>query len=289
MQQRSWYTVSVREALLATISALLMSVLMAMAKALPASIPSSLILFIRSIFVLLFSLPLLGRNPREVLKSDQYVLHGLQILLSILATLCTYHAYRSLPITVATSLGMTGALFTTLLSILILKDKVDRTKWLCILVGYVGTLFIIQPQSMCLGMGIITALLANLLAGLGAVTSKILSQKVNERAIITYNTLGMTLFFAFLSYPHWALLNRQILPKLATMGMLALSSTYCYLIALKKASPSFLAPFEYTRLVFALLIGFIFFQELPQGHTMVGSILIVGAAYIITYRDSKIP
>ena len=287
MEQRSWNTVSVRGALLATASALLMSVLMAMAKALPPSIPSTLILFVRSIFVLLFTLPLLGSNPRRVLKSDQYLLHTLQILLGVCATLCTYYTYRNLPVTLATSLGMTGALFTTLVSVLILKEKVDRTKWLCILAGYLGTLCIIQPQTMRLELGAVTALLANLMAGLGAVTAKILSQRVDERAIIVYNTLGMTLFFAFLSYPHWALLDRQILLKLASMGVMALTSNYCYLIALKQASPSFLAPFEYTRLVFALVIGFIFFQELPQVYTLVGSILIIGATYTITYRDSK--
>ena len=287
MQQRSWNAISVRGALLATASALLMSVLMAMAKALPASIPSTLVLFIRSIFVLFFALPLLGRNPREALKSDQYVLHGLQILLGIGATLCTYHTYRSLPVTLATSLGMTGALFTTLLSVLILKDKVDRTKWLCILAGYLGTLCIIQPQSMQLELGIFTALLANLMAGLGAVTAKILSQRVDERAIIIYNTLGMTFFFAFLSYAHWALLDRQMLLKLASMGVLALTSNYCYLISLKQASPSFLAPFEYTRLVFALVIGFIFFQELPQVYTLVGSILIIGATYTSSLQGQQ--
>ena len=288
MKKPSGYAVPLRSALLATASALLMSVLMAMAKALPTSIPSSLVLFVRSIFVLFFSLPLLGRNPRKTLKSDQYILHGLQILLGIGATLCTYHAYRSLPVTLATSLGMTGALFTTLLSVLILKDHVDRTKWLCILVGYLGTLCIIQPQAMRLEAGIITSLLANMMAGLGAVTAKLLSQRVDERAIIVYNTLGMTLFFACLSYPHWALLDQQMLLRLASMSVLALSSNYCYLIALKKASPSFLAPFEYTRLVFALLIGLIFFHELPKVYTLVGSVLIIGATSTITYRDGKI-
>mmetsp|Transcript_26952 Transcript_26952/g.62609 ORF Transcript_26952/g.62609 Transcript_26952/m.62609 type:complete len:309 (+) Transcript_26952:2027-2953(+) len=274
-------------AILATLSALLMSTLMTVAKRLPTEIPTLLVLFIRSLFVLLFSLPLLLRNPRKALKSNQYALHGLQIVLGVCTMLCTYYTYRHLPITLATSLGMTGALFTTLLSVLILRDTVDRIKWSCILVGYLGTLCIIQPGAIRFEWGIVTALLANLLAGFGAITNKILSQKVDKLAIIVYNTLGMTIIFAYFSYPYWYLLNRHILLLLACMGALALGANYCYLTALKRASPSFLAPFEYTRLIFAFVIGFALFRELPNWSTILGSMLIVGATYIITYRDNQ--
>ena len=279
-------TSPIQGAILATIAALLMSTLMTIAKELPKAIPTSLVLFIRSFFILLFSLPLLARNPRSALKSDQYLLHGLQIMLGVCTTLCTYYTYRHLPVTLATSLGMTGALFTTLLSVTILKDAVDRIKWLCILVGYLGTLCIIQPGAISFDVGIITALLANLLAGFGAITSKILSKRVDKLAIIIYNTLGMTVIFGCLSYPHWHLLDPKVLWVLACMGALALGSNYCYLTALKKASPSFLAPFEYTRLIFAFVIGFVLFGELPNLYTILGSMMIVGATYIITYRDN---
>ncbi|MHA7877596.1 MAG: DMT family transporter [Bacteroidota bacterium] len=279
-------TPAIQGAILATIAALLMSVLMAIAKKLPEEIPTSLVLFIRSLFVLLLSLPLLARSPKSALKSDQYLLHGLQIVLGVFATLCTYYTYRHLPVTLATSLGMTGALFTTLLSVIILKDSVDRIKWLCILAGYLGTLCIIQPGAISFEKGMITALLANLFAGFGTIISKILSRSVDKLAIIIYNTLGMTIIFGCLSYPHWYLLNQQVLLVLACMGALALSAHYCYLTALKKASPSFLAPFEYTRLIFAFVIGFVLFRELPNLYTILGSIIIVGATYIITYRDN---
>ena len=182
---------------------------------------------------------------------------------------------------------MTGALFTTVLSVVILKDQVDRIKWLCILVGYLGTLCILQPGAIHFEIGIITALLANLLAGCGSITSKILSQRVSNLAIIIYNTLGMAIIFGFLSYPYWHLLNQQVFGILAGMGALALGSNYCYLTALKKASPSFLAPFEYTRLIFAFIVGFVLLGESPTWHTILGSMMIIGAAYTITYRDSK--
>jgi len=284
---RGVYTASIQGAMLATLSALLMSVLMAIAKRLPAEIPTSLVLFIRSLFILLFLLPLLIRNPKGLLKSNQYLLHGLHIVLSVCTTLSTYYTYRHLSVTLATSLGMTGALFTTLLSVIILRDHVDRIKWLCLLMGYLGTLCIIRPSAIDFDIGIITALLANLLAGFGAITSKVLSQRVDKLAIITYNALGMFIVFGFLSYPHWHVLDQKVLFTLACMGALALGASYSYLTALKKSSPSFLAPFGYTRLIFAFIIGFVLFRELPTWYTILGSAMIIGATYIITYRDSK--
>ena len=279
-------TTSIQGAILATLSAFLMSVLMAIAKRLPEEIPTTLVLFIRSLFVLLFLLPSLIQSPRNLLKSNQYLLHGLQIILGVGSRLCTYYTYRHLPFTLATSLGMTGALFTTVLSMIILKDTVDRTKWLCLLIGYLGTLCIIRPGTASFDIGIITALLANLLAGLSTIVSKILAQRVGKLTIIVYNALGMVIIFGVISYPYWYLLDPKILLLLAGMGALALGSSYCYLTALKRASLSFLAPFEYTRLIFAFIIGFIIFQELPTWYSILGSIIIIGSTYIITYRNN---
>lgn len=289
MNQAKTTQAPLKGALLATLSALLMSVLMSIAKRLPAEIPSTLIVFIRSLFVLFFSLPLLSRNPKQLLKTDQYALHILKIVLNAGAVLCTYYTYRHLPLNLATALGMTGALFTTVLAIVILKDSVDFIKWLCIAVGYLGTLCIIQPGTIRLEWGIITALLANFFAGCSTIVAKILSSRnVSNIAIIFYNNIGLTLIFGYMSYAYWGLLDQHITVILSVIGGLSLIIHSCYLSALQKASPSFLAPFEYTRLIFAFLIGFVLFQELPNTYTVLGSIMIVGATYVITYRDRKI-
>lgn len=286
MHSKTALSPPIQGAILATLSALLTSMLMSVAKKLAPEIPTLLIVFIRSFFGLLFLLPFLMRNPKKILHSNQYVLHGIRIMLSASAMLCTYYTYRHLPLTLATSLGMTGALFTTVLAVMILKDKVDGIKWLCVLVGYLGTLFIIQPRSITLEIGIITALLANFFAGCSTVITKILSRKDSNLTIISYANLGLTVTFGFLSYPHWQLLSWRDTFLLASCGVLGLSAHYCYLAAIKRASPSFLAPFEYTRLLFAFSVGFLFFRELPNLYTILGSAMIITATYVITYRDS---
>jgi drug/metabolite transporter (DMT)-like permease len=277
----------VQGAMLATLSAFLMSVLMAITKELASDIPTTLVVFIRSLYGLLFSLPFLIKNHRKVLKSNQYGLHGIRIMLSASAMLCTYYTYRHLPLTIATSLGMTGALFTTVLTVLILKDRVDSIKWLCILFGYLGTFCIIQPRSITLEIGILTSLLANFFAGCSTIVGKIISKQDSVLTMISYTNIGLTTIFGFLSYPQWQVVEGRQMLLLASCGLLGFGAHYCYLTALKKVSPSFLAPFEYTRLLFTFLIGFLCFRELPDFYTVLGSMMIIVATYIITYRDSR--
>ena len=277
----------VQGAILATMAALLMSTLMALTKELTPDIPTTLVVFIRNLSGLLFSLPFLIRNPRKVLKSNQYGLHSIRIVLSASAMLCTYYTYRHLPLTLATSLGMTGALFTTVLSVLILKDSVDSIKWLCILFGYLGTLCIIQPRSLTLEIGIFTSLLANLFGGLSTIMGKIISKQDSSLTIISYTHIGLTIIFGALSYPHWQVIREKDMLLLALCGLLGFGAHYCSLTALRKVSPSFLAPFGYTRLLFTFFIGFLCFRELPNFYTVLGSMMIIVATYTITYRDSR--
>src|SRR3569832_2191511 len=276
----------VQGAILATLAALLTGVLMAVTKELTQEIPTLLVVFIRSTFGLLFSLPLLIKNRQRVFRSNQYGLHGIRIILSASAMLCTYYTYRHLPLTLATSLGMTGALFTTVLSIHILKDRVDRIKWLCILLGYLGALFIIQPSNLTFEIGIATSLLANFFAGCGTIIGKIISRQDSSLTILGYTNIGLTIIFGCLSYPHWQIISNRDILLLALGGVLGVCSHYAYLTALQKVSPSFLAPFGYTRLIFGFLIGFVFFNELPNLSIVLGSMLIILANYIITYRDN---
>jgi drug/metabolite transporter (DMT)-like permease len=277
----------VQGAMLATLSAFLMSVLMAITKELAPDIPTTLVVFIRSLCGLLFSLPFLIKNPWKVLKSNQYGLHSVRVMLSASAMLCTYYTYRHLPLTLATSLGMTGALFTTVLTVLILKDRVDSIKWLCILFGYLGTFCIIQPRSITLEIGILTSLLANFFAGCSTIVGKIISKQDSVLTMISYTNIGLTILFGVLSYPQWQVVEGRHMLLLASCGLLGLAAHCCYLTALKKVSPSFLAPFEYTRLLFTFLIGFLYFRELPNFYTVLGSMMIIVATYIITYRGSR--
>jgi drug/metabolite transporter (DMT)-like permease len=201
--------------------------------------------------------------------------------------LCTYYTYRRLPVAFATSLGMTGALFTTILSSIILKDHIGFWKWVVVFIGYLGVLLVIRPTSIMLDLAVITALLANIFASSSIITAKILSKTDSTITIMLYSNILITIFSLILANGSWQVLEAKDLVILSLTGLLGIITQFCAMTALRLCDPSFLAPFEYTRMFWAVWIGFVVFQEVPDSYGVIGSIIIISSTYLLTYSEKK--
>lgn len=276
-------------ALLATIGALSLSVSMTITKQLDPNIPTTMIVFVRSGFGLLFFIPILLKEKQSLSKTTNLPLHGLRIVIGIWAMLCTYYAYRNLPIAFATSIGMTSPIFITALSALLLEEIIGYKKWGLIILGYIGVLIIIKPTNFILNTAIISALLANLLAAMCTIIIKKLSKQDSVITIMLYGNVGIFVASFIASLTQWYSLTLDEVGSLSLMGALGLITQVCSINALKLTTPSFIAPFEYSRLLFAIIIGFFIFYEIPERSTLVGvSIVIVSTYIIILLKTPKI-
>lgn len=278
----------VKAALLATFSALALSTSMALARKLNDEIPTTLIVFARSCFGFIFFVPFLLKNNLAIFRTNRMHLHIARSVLAVSAMLCTYYTYRNLPVAFATSIGMSGAIFTTTLSWFILKDQIGKFRWLLVLTGYLGVIVVIRPTSYALDIAIITSLLANIFAALAIIIAKILSRTDSTITMMLYSNLGLIIVSGLVSGGE----GREILAQqdwiiLSIAGLLGVSAQFALLVSIKISSPSFAAPFEYTRMVFAILIGFIIFFEVPDMFTVVGAGIIILATYLLTYFESK--
>ena len=112
-------------AILATLSALSLSIMLCLSKLLHGDISTLFVVFVKTCFGLVFFTPLLLSQRKTIAKTGQLPLHILRIILSVGAILCTHYAYRNLPVAYATSIGMSGPLFTAIFSVIILKKKVS--------------------------------------------------------------------------------------------------------------------------------------------------------------------
>ena len=278
---------SINSAILATLGALSLSISMSLAKQLNPAIPTTLVVFIRTCFGLIFFLPILIANKKVIVKTKKLSLYVVRIVLTVCSMICTYYAYRNLPIAFATSIGMSGPLFTTILSIMLLKEKISFYKWLVIILGYIGVIVVVRPVSFFLDLGTASALLANLLAASAIIIVKILSRYDSTITIMLYTNIGITIVSFLFNIHGWQLLDLKDFILISFMGILGITTQFCSITALKYSSPSFVAPFEYTRIFFAILIGLTVFHEIPDIYTVFGSVAILSSAYMITYLDSK--
>src|SRR3990167_7248795 len=241
------------------------STTMSLAKSLSPEVDSIIILFMRYFFGLIVFSPFLLQAGIKSFTTKRPLLHLLRVLSVIGAMGCAYYAYRNLPLALATSIGMTGPLFTTVMSFLLLRDRVSLAKWFVIIVGYFGVIVMMHPHEVTASFAVWVELFANLFAAFTIICTKILSR--TERTVtIMFYTNTVTTFI---------------------VGFMCFFFKFCSIPALRYATPSFLAPFEYTRLCFAAPIGYIFFQEVPSHWTLMGSFIIIGATYVLTRLEIR--
>jgi drug/metabolite transporter (DMT)-like permease len=274
-------------ALLATCSALCLSIIMLLAKNLNPDIPTSLVVFVRSVFGLVFCITIVANNPATIFRTENLKLHILRAFLIVSTMLCTYYTYRNLPVAFATALGMTGALFTTILSKIILKDTIGFRKWVILFIGYLGVILVIRPNSFIIDSAIITALLANAFAASSIIVAKILSKKDGTTTIMLYSNIGLTIIAALVNTGTfgWRPLLMQDFGILALTGLFGILAQFCSITALKMTTPSFLAPFEYTRMIFAIVISIFIMKEIPDLYTMIGACIIIGSTYFLIKKN----
>lgn len=264
------------------------SLAMAMAKTLNGSVNQVSLIFSRSLVGALVAMPLFMRVGFKVhLATTRLGLHMLRILFVALAMGCTYYAYRHLPIAYAAAIGQTGPLFTTVLAIFLLRERVNISKWMALSLGYGGVMIMVRPTGGDLDPAVLVALMANLSAGLAIICAKSLTRTDSSETVLFYATFGVLAVSGVSAIWFWESPQPDDLWRLAVIGVAGVLSQYCYINALKRAPASFVTPFEYTRLCMSIPIGYFMFSEVPDIWTVLGSLVIIVAVVWLTLSDRE--
>ena len=259
---------------------------------------SGFILVSRAFWGAFFLTPFFVHNRRTVLKSQHPWLQLLRIGFLFSAMLCTYYTYRTLPLFIATAIGFTGPLFVAILSVFILHEKISPTRWGLIMLGYAGVLILINPFQTHLQqisyLGILSSLATNIFGGCAAITLK----KVSDDSISTImiaNSVGV-LFLSLLWTASWGDLNVihhirfEDFALLSIVALFGVLSQVSFVRAIKLCQPSFVAPFEYTRILLSWPIGVLFFKEHVTWNAIIGcGVIIISTISLarISYKTSS--
>lgn len=262
--------------------ALSFSTAMSLAKTLSPDINSLIILFMRYFFGLIFFSPFVISAGFKGFTTSRPLLHLTRVTCVGVSMACAYYAYRHLPLALATSIGMTGPLFTTVLAMIFLRESISYQKWSLIVCGYLGVLVMVRPHEVSIAFGVWVELLANLFAAFSIICVKLLSRTESTLTIMLYANTVTTFVAGLVAFSIWQTPSSQDLMVLMAVGMVGVLSQYCSVTALKYANPSYLAPFEYTRMCFAIPVGYLIFGEVPTFWTLLGSLMIMGATYKLT-------
>lgn len=263
-------------AILALIRVLLISVSFVFAKKLDGKISSMFLLLVRSVFCFLLLTPLFVKEGFGVIYTNKLKLHLLRGIFGSAAMFCIYYSARQLPLALSSTISMSLPLFITLLSSIILNERIQKKQWVLLLLGYIGVMLSLNPfNAGILNTSVFISILANVFLALSIILTKTLS-RVDSAATIMfyYNLLLVLISVIFIGDSDIDITYNNML-ILFLIGVASVLTQLCSIKSLSYSTPSFVAPFEYTRLVFAIPLGLIFFGEYPGVYTLLGALIII--------------
>ncbi|MEM9782693.1 MAG: DMT family transporter [Pseudomonadota bacterium] len=219
------------------------------------------------------------------LRAIPWRLHVVRTTLGWLAATSLFAAAALMPLAEATAISFLNPVFTMLLAIPLLGERIGPWRAAGAAIALGGALLLLQPGAEALKPGALVALAAALFLSLEAIVIKRLSTLQPALAILLVNnTLGavisLSVAIAFWRAPsalEWALM--------AGVSFSVVGAQVCFLQAMRRAEASWVAPFSYLTLVVAAILDYAVFGDLPGPVAMLGAVVLVGGALLIAWRD----
>lgn len=244
------------------------------------------ILFIRQICVLLIISPVVLRNRHTVFKTNHKRVYFLRAFFSTIAMITGFTAVVHLPLAEVTSISFGRTLFATLLAIVFLKEVVGVRRWSGTLIGFMGVLIVIRPDTNSFDIYAFLAITSAFFVAANMIILRKMTQIDKPSTIMAYQGVLITLVMAGPALYFWKTPSLEELAFILLAGGLMSISQYITIQAFKVGEAAAIAPVEYVRLLFATVLGVYFFDEIPTIWTLIGSLIIVGSTLYTMHRNS---
>ena len=244
--------------------------------------------FFRFFLGLVIILPYIVRNKDAVLKTTHLKQHFLRAVLGLPAMLIYFSALVLLPIEKLTAISFVVPLIVTILAVFFLGEKIYIYRTLALMLGFSGMLVIIRPGFVDISIGVYMVLFSALLWSINIIITKKISKDDSAITILAYQSIFMSLLSFFIVLFFWEMpsLKTFIYLILAAMCGTVLHLTLNH--AFKLVDVSMTQPYSFLNLVFASIIGYFVFDEMPDLYTWIGALIIFTGVLIISYREMKL-
>ncbi len=244
------------------------------------------ILLFRQITMVVIAAPVIWAGWPGSLQSARPKLQLTRVGLAFLAMTLGFSSIIALPLAEATVISFSKTFFTTVFAIFILGEVVRTPRWIALFVGFIGILVIVWPeQQVGLSVWHLMALASAVCVSLVFIMIRILSQIDQPVTILTYQAVGVGLLMVAPAIWFWKTPTWPEVGLLIAIGVVSVGAQYLNILAMKAGEASALAPLEYTRLIFAAILGFFLFSEWPDPQVWIGATLIISSAAYVLYRE----
>jgi drug/metabolite transporter (DMT)-like permease len=274
-----------RGALWVLMAAMIFTIMGTLVKFLGNHFDSFEIAFFRALFGLGALMPFLLKLGIGQIRTKRLGLHLTRGFIGSLGMLCGFYALTHLSYADAISISYARSLFLIPLAVVFLKEVVGRRRWTATLVGFIGVLVMMRPGSE-FELAMVVAIAGAFFVALVTILIKKLSQTEKPEVILFYFGIVSTSVSFVPAMMVWRTPTLWEFVLLMAVGAIAASGQYCMIRGYKVGETTAITPFDYTRLLFASVIGIFVFAEPLEAWTILGAMIIATSTLYIAYREA---
>ena len=240
----------------------------------------------RYVLGIVLLLPVFIPMGREGLATKRLGLHFLRALIAGSGQILVFYSVILLMLADATVISFSRPLFMTVLAVILLHEAVGWRRWAATTVGFIGVLVVVRPGDGPIAAGWLVGLTAAFLFSIGLILIRRLASTEPPNRILFYYHLFGSLLSLGPAIWMWKTPTPEEWLVLAMVGVMTTIAMFCFVRGFAVGEASILGPMEYTRLVYATALGYVFFAEVPGPWTWVGSVIIIGSAFYIARNEA---
>ena len=247
------------------------------------------ILLVKYTFVLLLSFFESRRKKNYTFyKSENIKIQLLRSILSIIESACFILSFRYLSLADAHSIASLTPVLVVALSAIILREHVSLRTWVAIFIGFIGVLIIMRPGLSIFDPKSLIPLAGAFFLSIYQIVTRKASAKDSTETSLFYTSIVGIVLMGIIGYSFWQPLMDYSILFFIAIGIFFSLGLYFQIIALSMARAGIIQPFHYTLIFWAIILGYIFYDDFPDIPTLIGALVItVSGIYTLYIKEQN--
>jgi drug/metabolite transporter (DMT)-like permease len=245
------------------------------------------IAFFRALINLLLMIPFAVRTGAAGLKTNNHKVFMLRGVCGLFFLLTYFPGAALIPVAESQALSFTAPLWGSLLAVFLLGERLTRSRVVALTAGFVGVLIILRPGVVQVSTGALLVLAGALAAAASNTIVKFATRTDHPDAVVLYQMIYVTPLILLPALWVWIWPTPKQLLLVFGVGFFATLNQRFLSRAYAAADATVVLPFEFTRLPFAAVIGYLAFRELPDAWAWIGGAIIFGASLYMVQRETR--
>lgn len=224
----------------------------------------------------------------KILRPQRPYVHLLRSAVGLCAMYCVFTAFTIMPLAGAIAIIFSAPLFMTVLSVPLLREKVGPRRWFAVIAGFMGVLIIVNPGNTAIQEGAEFALAGSFFMACAMIVVRKLGRTEHSACITFYFTCtGICTGLVGVAIEGWVQPGWVDLGLLCLVGLLGGVAQFLMTQAFRLSEVAVVAPLQYTHLIWGAVIGYIFWQEVPDLRLWLGSATIILSGLYMLHREAQ--